>query len=579
MRIKLLRLYSSPEIFKSIDFTDGINLIMGEKVENESVKKGKKTNGVGKSMCIEFINFCLLKKTSDSRVSKIPLDKFMEDTQIILDLEINSNFLKIIRTKHKSNNPVIVKDGVETEFSSIEDANQYLKELLFSDIDNVTLGFREFLGPFVRDEESEYKDILSCYDLSKRIPPSVKPHAFLFGFDISIINSLEKLFKEIEKVNAHKLQLQKSLTENKTRKIRDVKAVLNSLNDDLRKIDTALDSFKTNEAYEVMQEDLGKIQLEIENLRARQTALKYELKKVKSFPSLEVIKRKEIEIVYEQFKSGLGEIVSKSIDEVVGFKEKIDEFQKRLLVEKVTSLEEELDIVTTKLQNLENSKVDKLKVIDQKGVLKDIKNGYAIYHQKRDSYSNLQNTYEAYDNADSDWKKLRLEKDQMFLKLDAQIFDARTIIENFNDTIVEIHSYIMDSNEASFDIKTVNESKNKQILSFDMRIDDDGSHSIDRTKVFIYDLALLFNEYTNKRHPKFLIHDNIFDVDQDTLIKSLNYLSKKESQKFQYILTLNRDKIENEEQSKLLELDIKEHRVANFTKKDRFLYGDKYSEL
>jgi len=571
MRIKLLRLYSSPEIFKSIDFTDGINLIMGEKVENESVKKGKKTNGVGKSMCIEFINFCLLKKTSDSRVSKIPLDKFMEDTQIILDLEINSNFLKIIRTKHKSNNPVIVKDGVETEFSSIEDANQYLKELLFSDIDNVTLGFREFLGPFVRDEESEYKDILSCYDLSKRIPPSVKPHAFLFGFDISIINSLEKLFKEIEKVNAHKLQLQKSLTENKTRKIRDVKAVLNSLNDDLRKIDTALDSFKTNEAYEVMQEDLGKIQLEIENLRARQTALKYELKKVKSFPSLEVIKRKEIEIVYEQFKSGLGEIVSKSIDEVVGFKEKIDEFQKRLLVEKVTSLEEELDIVTTKLQNLENSKVDKLKVIDQKGVLKDIKNGYAIYHQKRDSYSNLQNTYEAYDNADSDWKKLRLEKDQMFLKLDAQIFDARTIIENFN--------YIMDSNEASFDIKTVNESKNKQILSFDMRIDDDGSHSIDRTKVFIYDLALLFNEYTNKRHPKFLIHDNIFDVDQDTLIKSLNYLSKKESQKFQYILTLNRDKIENEEQSKLLELDIKEHRVANFTKKDRFLYGDKYSEL
>ena len=257
MRIKLLRLYSSPEIFKSIDFTDGINLIMGEKVENESVKKGKKTNGVGKSMCIEFINFCLLKKTSDSRVSKIPLDKFMEDTQIILDLEINSNFLKIIRTKHKSNNPVIVKDGVETEFSSIEDANQYLKELLFSDIDNVTLGFREFLGPFVRDEESEYKDILSCYDLSKRIPPSVKPHAFLFGFDISIINSLEKLFKEIEKVNAHKLQLQKSLTENKTRKIRDVKAVLNSLNDDLRKIDTALDSFKTNEAYEVMQDNFG----------------------------------------------------------------------------------------------------------------------------------------------------------------------------------------------------------------------------------------------------------------------------------------------------------------------------------
>lgn len=579
MRIKLLRLYSSPEIFKPIEFGDGINLIMGEKVEDENVKKGKKTNGVGKSMCIEFINFCLLKATSPSRVSKIPLDKFPEDTQIILDLEINSMRLRIIRTKQQPDNPIIIKDGIENEFSNLEDANQYLKGLLFSDISETAPGFREFLGPFVRDEESEFKDILSCYDLTKRIPPLIKPHAFIFGIDISIINKIEKLFKEIEKVNTYKLKLQYSLTENRTRKISDVKAVLNSLNDDLKKIDAALESFKTNEAYEALQEDLGKIQVEIDNLRSRQAALKYELKKIKSFPSLEIIKRKEIEIVYEQFKSGLGEIVAKSIDEVVSFKEKIDEFQKRLLNEKVNSLDDELEITTSKLEDLENNKVNKLRVIDQKGILKDVRNGYAIYHQKKDSYSSIQSKYEAYEKADSDWKKLRLEKDEMFIKLDAQIFEARKIIENFNDTIVAIHTYIMDSNEASFEIKTINDSKSKQILLFDMRIDDDGSHSIDRTKVFIYDLALLFNEYTNKRHPKLLIHDNIFDVDQDTLVKSLNFLAKKESQKFQYILTLNRDKIENEEQRKLLQLNIEEHKVANFTKKDRFLYGDKYSEL
>ena len=72
-----------------------------------------------------------------------------------------------------------------------------------------------------------------------------------------------------------------------------------------------------------------------------------------------------------------------------------------------------------------------------------------------------------------------------------------------------------------------------------MRIDDDGSHSIERTKVFIYDVALMFNNYTKKRHPRLLIHDNIFDVDQDTLVQCLNYLHKKEEQNpndFQYIL-------------------------------------------
>ena len=83
----------------------------------------------------------------------------------------------------------------------------------------------------------------------------------------------------------------------------------------------------------------------------------------------------------------------------------------------------------------------------------------------------------------------------------------------------------------------------------------------------------LFNKYTSNRHPLFLVHDNIFDVDQDTLIQCLNYLSNQEEkyQDFQYILTLNRDKIENEELRKLIKMDIEAHTVATFTKQNKFL--------
>lgn len=65
-----------------------------------------------------------------------------------------------------------------------------------------------------------------------------------------------------------------------------------------------------------------------------------------------------------------------------------------------------------------------------------------------------------------------------------------------------------------------------------------------------------------------MVHDNIFDVDQDTLVQCLNYIYKQEEQyqDFQYILTLNQDKIENEEQRKLIQMDIDEHQVAVFTK-------------
>jgi len=93
-------------------------------------------------------------------------------------------------------------------------------------------------------------------------------------------------------------------------------------------------------------------------------------------------------------------------------------------------------------------------------------------------------------------------------------------------------------------------------------------------------MALLFNDNTRKRHPLFLVHDNIFDVDQDTLVQCLNYLNKQEEkyQDFQYILTLNRDKIENEERIKLINMDIDSHRVAVYTKENKFLKKD-YQEI
>lgn len=582
MKIKLIKLYSSPEIFKPVEFQDGINLIMGEKVDGEMMKKGKKTNGVGKSLCVEFVNFCLLKSSTSNRVLKIPLDKFSNDTKIMLDLEINSKPLTIIRTKENPENPAVLINGKETTFSNLDDAINYLGTLLFSEEKgDVGMSFREFIGPFMREEGSEFKDIMICYEAlpGRVLPPAIKPNAFLFGIDVPLINEIQDKFKQINKINSYKTELKKKLTDNNSRKISDVKSTINSLNDDLKKIDKALESFKSNEAFVLQQDDLTKVQVEIDDLRSRQSALKYQLRRIKTLPVPENIKESDMEIVYNQFKSGLGDMVAKSLKEVLVFKKKIDEFQNRLFNEKVNTLNEELNNTSKRLKTLEDHKLELVKLIDQKGVLKDIKTSFAIFHQKKEEHSNVSINYANYEKAERELKDLELEKNICFQKLDAMIFDAKKVIDNFNETILSIHEYIMESNEASFDIKTISKNKNKQVLKFEMRIDDDGSHSVDRTKVFIYDLSLLFNDYTQKKHPHLLIHDNIFDVDQDSLIKSLNYLARQESQDFQYILTLNIDKIENEEREKLLDLKIEDHMIANFTKKDRFLYGDKYAEM
>lgn len=104
-----------------------------------------------------------------------------------------------------------------------------------------------------------------------------------------------------------------------------------------------------------------------------------------------------------------------------------------------------------------------------------------------------------------------------------------------------------------------------------------GSRSINREKIFIYDLALLLTKELKANHLGFLIHDNIFDVDQDTLVRSLNYLYEHvEGTDTQYILTLNRDKLSSLDFQQLT-FDFKELEVASFTKMNRFL-GVQYQE-
>lgn len=134
----------------------------------------------------------------------------------------------------------------------------------------------------------------------------------------------------------------------------------------------------------------------------------------------------------------------------------------------------------------------------------------------------------------------------------------------------------MGNREAHFEIKT---TKNQNVVDFIMRTDDDGSHSTERMKVFIYDISLMLNEQTRKNHPRFLIHDNIFE-DDDSIEKSLNYLfeyNNKTPNEFQYIVTLNSDLIELASRNERLLFEIDDLKRAVFTKESRFL-GIKYTE-
>ena len=578
-RIRLNRLYSESNIFEEISFHDGVNIILGEKYDDSSVK-GRKTNGVGKSMSIEFLDFGFLNDYEKSRIAKIPKEVFPLEENVILDLDIGDEAITIKRNRKQADQPVIIREGRTVSFDKLQDAREYLTGLIFPKLNGKKVpSFRNLFSILMRDERSEFTDIIKCHDLTKKIPDDLSAHLFLLGFSLEAYKNTLETIKEIEAVNTVIAKDKKELTQEGKKKISDVKAELNALEDELQKLEDAIESFKTNETFDSMEADLIELEDLLDQLRKRQKALRYHYEKIRKMPKPEQIDDREIELVYNQFKSELGNAVVKSLNEVVGFKNKIEEFQRTLVNQKAKELESQLKSIAEQIRVLDDEYSEKLKVIDKKGVLKNLKVSLKIYEAKKDSISHTKFLFDQYEKNEKKKRMLNLQKTQQLMEIDSEIEQNKEIMDDFIDTILEIHESIMGNKECSFSLQTVDKARKKTPVELTLRIYDDGSHSVDRTKVFIYDMALLFNQYTRDRHPLFLVHDNIFDVDQDTLVQCLNYIYKQEEQyqDFQYILTLNRDKIENEEQRKLIQMDIDEHQVAVFTKEKKFL-GRNYQE-
>jgi uncharacterized protein YydD (DUF2326 family) len=573
--IKLDKLYSEPVIFDSISFDYGINIIMGEKSESSDKKIG-----VGKSICIEFLNYCLLKKISDSRIGLIPKSLFPVNTKIKLDLSFNLYKLTIVRSIDNPDYVVIFKNGEELIFDKVDNASDYLGNLYFEKYPpNITrISFKKLLAPIIRDERSEFKDIIQCYDTKRTIPRDYKPHLFYLNFGIDLYSEIGKIITDLENKTTFYSETKKLLTKNNEIKIQDAKAHLNELESEVNKINTSIEKLKNNESFEIIQSDLIKLEANINELRIRQKAIKYEIKQIDSLPKPENISENELSILFNQFKKGLGDMVEKSLKEVKIFKEKIDGFRNTIVNNRLETLKDELLKLNAEVRKIDTEYSEKLALIDNGDLVKDLKTSINIFQNKNRDLNNLRSLIERYDSAEREKKNLQTKKSNLISNFDDILFEKHEIIESFKNTILDIHEKVMGNREAHFEIKTTSK---KDIIEFTLRTDDDGSHTTERMKVFIYDVALLFNDYTKKNHPQFLVHDNLFDKDDDSLEKSLNYLYFQDvnsPNEFQYILTLNRDMVESLERNSSLKFNIDNFKRATYTKDNRFLKM-KYTEI
>ncbi|MFH1341495.1 MAG: DUF2326 domain-containing protein [Pseudomonadota bacterium] len=561
--MRISRLYTEPQSIDPIVFTPGVNVILGESDDTSS-----KNNGVGKSLCIEFLNFALLKRKAESRVAKVPKASFDPRTLVCVDFELEGVLYTIKRSLEESEHPRIVVEGHETVYAKVEDATAFLTARLFPTHD-ARVGFREILGPLIRDERSEFKSIVACFDTKARIPDNYAPHLMLLGIDLGIYRSIKLIQKELEAIAIEENRIKESVRLVRQKDLDDARSDLNALDEEVEIIRQGIDALENAPAYDIVKDEILEIEDRMGDLRRRKEVLVRRSANLAPIAVEPSIDSDEIRDFYDQLRAGLGTSIVRELTEVISFKSKIEQFQRHLLNEKSKVLDVEIRDLNKQLAEFDRRYGKLLAVLDQEGDLRNLRQSYASFQAKSDELGQLKSFFSRYDQLliDRQTKKSEIEAER--LRLQASISSAADRIRSFERTILAIHQFIQGSRKASFEVRTTNK---KHVIDIVLRIDDDGSHSVEREKVFIYDIALMLNDFTKVRHPGLLVHDNIFDVDDDTLQKSLEFLLTRAEfeDDQQYILTLNVDRIEHCRQEVWF-YELEQTIRASFTKSNRFL--------
>lgn len=557
------KLYSNPEIFDPIAFLPGVNLILGEPSEGNA-----KTNGVGKSVAIEFLNFALLKKYSDSRVKRIPTPVCPMEVEICADLSINGHEVTICRSRGSESKPTISTGGQNHKFTKLDDALSFLGNLAFESKEGAHPSFRSLLGILIRDERSEFKSIINGFNTEIRAADDYAPHLYLLGVEIETYKRIKIIQKEISDLKQKISEYNKSVLLLRQKKIDDARADLNELDAEVTLIENDIENLENAASYDALEEEMQALEDQI-SVKRRQSAVL--LDKLSRLEPVEIerveISTTELAEYYNDLKSGLGDLISRDFEELKSFKDKIYRFQDEVLRNRRNDLERQLVQVKKELKSIDREYQRKLKVLDQGGALKALRQTFATYQEKADQLADLRSFISGHDSAVSERREKVVAKDTEVLRLQTNIDQIKATIESFEETVLSIHQLIMANRQASFTLETVDRA---QVVEISLRIDSDGSHSVEREKTFIYDFSLLINDYTSKRHLGFLVHDNIFEVDTDTLKRSLSFILHQSTQlEGQYILTLNSDRVSADAPEVLNALETCVR--ARFTKSDRFL--------
>ena len=536
--MRLIRVRANQKSFHTVTFNPyGLSFIVAKQKDPGSTEKGRTYNGVGKSLLVKIIHFCLGASLIGYRsfCEKLPGWEFSLDFRIG-DVDYTAS--------RAVDNPSKIVFNDET--LSCSQFTGRLGELCFDIPENTeVLSFRSLVSFFIRPERSSY----SSYDRpikKQKDYQAMLLNAHLLGLDIILAQQKQHVKAETEKIKTLlKSFEQDGLLKDYSTGAKDVVLKLEFLDDRIRQLEADLSSFVVAEDYHEVQKKADSLKSMMDELHNTMVLLQSNIRRIDE--SLQVgptMHRDEVVKAYEEVQVNFSEHLAKTLGE-------LQDFNDQLLTNRKRRLLKQRNEITVRIQENEQEQRRLRQELDQTM-------RYLGGHRALDVFVTV-------NNACTDLKTER-EKLIRFQELQKDLTDQRRqlkkesiestqetehYLEKMEDELAGLKEYFRElanrfypRSVAGLSINN-NEGDNQLRYTIEARIESDFSDAINNVKTFCYDLTLLLKGHNHRM--RFLFHDSrIFDgIDERQKGEMFSILSDRfTGSSYQYIATVNQNQLE-----------------------------------
>lgn len=535
--MQLIKVYSNKESFKTVKFEQsGLNFIVAKQKNPENRDNGKTYNGVGKSLLISIVHFCLgsKKKNYTSFCSKLPGWEFY------LDFIVSGVSYTAKRTTDNPNQ--ILLNGEELSISKF---NSKLESICFVIPESIsTLSFRSLLPFFIRPNKKWYVDFNGAASSFNQYNTMLY-NAFLLGLDVFLAQKKYNIKKEQDRIKTlegnfkNDELLRDFFTGNK-----DVSLTIVDLQDKIKKLDEDLSNFQIADDYREVQRDADRVEKELFELNNKIILIQNNIESINKSLNIETkTDQNDILKVYEEANVHFSDNLLKTLDDLEQFYDKLVSNRKKRLLEQKNRLESEINDKSIAANKLKIEFDNLMKYLGDHQAL-DV---FLTLSDKNTQYKSRLESLERYQTLQSEYKeKLRdAEKTQI-----QQSETTEAFLKEIESEIVELRDYFRGlakrfypNSVAGLTIEN-NDGENQQRYIIDAKIESDNSDGINNVKIFCYDMTLLFKGQNHNIN--FIFHDSrLFDgTDERQKTELFKILSEEfQSVDKQYIATVNQNQL------------------------------------